>query len=65
MSTEQINELLDQMRLDLGFKSDAQLARYLDVQPITIWRWRQGNLDTTKQKLISYLLSRTAALVEA
>lgn len=65
MTTEQINELLDQMRLDLGLKSDAQLARYLDVQPITVWRWRQGNLDKTKQLIISYLTNRTPAVESA
>jgi hypothetical protein len=64
MTTEEINDLLDEMRTALGFKSDAQLARYLDVQPITVWRWRQGHLDTTKQKLLAYLLKRNAAAVE-
>lgn len=62
MTPEQIKDFLDQMRLDLGLKSDAQLARYLNVQPITVWRWRQGELDDTKQKLLSYALNRVPAV---
>lgn len=62
MTPEQINEFLDQMKLDLGFKSDAQLARHLDVQPMTIWRWRQGHLDLTKQTIISYLQARSSTI---
>lgn len=62
MTTEQINEFLDQMKLDLGIKTDAQLADRLDIRPMTIWRWRQGNLDLTKQIIISYLQNRAATV---
>ncbi len=58
MTTAQINEMLNQMKIDLDLKTDAQLARHLKVQPITVWRWRQGELDETKQLLISYFLHR-------
>lgn len=65
MTAEQIKLFLDEMRSDLGFRTDVQLAEYLDVHPLTIWRWRQGQIDTTKQKLVAYLWSRTQQLDHA
>jgi hypothetical protein len=56
MTPEAIEQFLEDMRDNLGFKSYVELAKYLDVDPLTLWRWRQGQLDITKQRLITYLL---------
>lgn len=60
MTQQQINDFLDQMKADLDLKTDVQLADYLKVKPVTIWRWRQGDFGVTKQLLVSYLLDRTS-----
>lgn len=39
---ELINYVLDSLKKELKFVSDAQLARTLDTTPNTIYRWRQG-----------------------
>jgi uncharacterized protein YcaQ len=58
MTVDQINELLDEMKLELGFKSEQALADYLDVRTMTLYRWRRGQFDKTKQVLVSYLLNK-------
>lgn len=54
MTPEEIDQFFDDMRDDLGFRTDVQLAQYLGVDPVTLYRWRNGQLDTTKQRLITY-----------
>jgi hypothetical protein len=61
MTPEQINDLLNDMKLELGFKTDVQLADYLKVNPLTIWRWRQGQLPTITKKLLAFLWHRSTA----
>jgi hypothetical protein len=37
-----INELLDTTKKRLELSSDAALAKFIDVAPMTIARWRKG-----------------------
>lgn len=48
-----VNHLLDYKRESLGLKSDAELALNLHISPMTITRWRKGELGKAVRTLVS------------
>lgn len=49
---ERLNIILDYAREFYGVKSDRQLARRLEVDPSTVWRWRQGESPSKLAELL-------------
>lgn len=55
-ATTLVNEALDQLMRRRNI-SVAALAAELDVDPATIWRWRQGDLGKAASILIPLVIS--------
>ena len=53
-----IAELLDDLCLEHGFKTDIELAEHLGTSTVSLWRWRHGYLDKSTRILVPILWRR-------
>lgn len=53
---ELLNQLFDTIKTKHALKSDAALARHLQVDPMSILRWRRGELPTSLQVIAPLLI---------
>ena len=54
---DRVVELLQQIREQQNLHTDTELAAYLGVSTVTVWRWRQGTAP-------SRVIARLATMVQ-
>lgn len=61
---EMIKQLLDEIATEHGFTKEEELAEYLKVSTVALWRWKKGHLDKSTRVLVPILWNRAAAATE-
>jgi DNA-binding transcriptional regulator YiaG len=61
---QQVNQVLDDLKQEHGFSTEMQLARYLNVSDMTIYRWRRGEFGKIGLALVPVIYAHAQKQVQ-